>query len=56
MTTGLIMRMFIFIVLGTQVDFAMMNQYLWGGVAVFVVGLLVAPGTWRGAQPPACDA
>jgi cell volume regulation protein A len=42
MTTGLIMRMFIFILLGTQVDFAMMNQYLWGGVAVVAVFMLVA--------------
>jgi cell volume regulation protein A len=42
MTTGLIMRMFIFILLGTQVDFAMMNQYLWGGVAVVAVFILVA--------------
>ena len=42
MTTGLIMRMFIFILLGAQVDFAMMNQYLWGGVAVVAVFMLVA--------------
>ena len=31
MTTALIMRMFIFILLGTQVDFGLMNQYLLGG-------------------------
>lgn len=42
MTTALIMRMFIFILLGTQVDFALMNQYLWAGVAVVVVFMLVA--------------
>jgi cell volume regulation protein A len=42
MTTGLIMRMFIFILLGTQVDFALMNKYLLGGVAVVVVFMLVA--------------
>ena len=42
MTTGLIMRMFIFILLGTQVDFAMMNKYLLGGVAVVAVFMLVA--------------
>jgi potassium/hydrogen antiporter len=42
MTTGLIMRMFIFILLGTQVDFALMNQYLIGGVAVVAVFMLVA--------------
>ena len=29
-TTALIMRMFIFILLGAQVDFALMNQYLGG--------------------------
>ena len=42
MTTGLIMRMFIFILLGTQVDFALMNQYLLGGVAVVAVFMLLA--------------
>jgi len=42
MTTSLIMRMFIFILLGSQVDFALMNQYLYAGVAVVVVLMLVA--------------
>ena len=42
MTTALIMRMFIFILLGAQVDFALMNQYLFGGVAVVVIFMLVA--------------
>jgi cell volume regulation protein A len=42
MTTGLIMRMFIFILLGTQVDFALINRYLLGGVAVIAVFMLVA--------------
>lgn len=42
MTTALIMRMFIFILLGTQVDFGLMNQYLLSGVAVVVVFMLVA--------------
>jgi cell volume regulation protein A len=42
MTTALIMRMFIFILLGTQVDFGLMNQYLWAGVAVVAVFMLVA--------------
>ena len=41
-TTALIMRMFIFILLGTQVDFALMNQYLLGGIAVVVVFMLIA--------------
>ena len=41
-TTALIMRMFIFILLGAQVDFALMNRYLVGGVAVVLVFMLVA--------------
>ena len=41
-TTALVMRMFIFILLGTQVDFALMNKYLIGGVAVVVVFMLIA--------------
>jgi potassium/hydrogen antiporter len=41
-TTALIMRMFIFILLGAQVDFALMNQYLLGGVAVVAVLMLIA--------------
>jgi len=41
-TTALIMRMFIFILLGTQVDFALMNRYLVGGIAVVAVFMLVA--------------
>jgi len=42
LTTALIMRMFIFILLGAQVDFGLMNQYLLSGVAVVVVFMLVA--------------
>jgi potassium/hydrogen antiporter len=42
MTTALIMRMFIFILLGAQVDFGLMNQYLLGGGAVVAVFMLVA--------------
>ncbi|HXU92643.1 MAG TPA: cation:proton antiporter [Gallionella sp.] len=42
MTTAFIMRMFIFILLGAQVDFALMNQYLWAGVGIVVVFMLVA--------------
>ncbi|MEQ1525867.1 MAG: cation:proton antiporter [Gallionella sp.] len=41
-TTAFIMRMFIFILLGTQVNFELMNQYLWSGVAVVMVFMLVA--------------
>ena len=42
LTTALIMRMFIFILLGAQVDFGLMNQYLIGGTAVVAVFMLVA--------------
>jgi len=41
-TTAFVMRSFIFILLGAQVDFALMNQYLVGGVLVVVVFMLVA--------------
>ncbi|HEX3097039.1 MAG TPA: sodium:proton antiporter [Usitatibacter sp.] len=41
-TTALVMRMFIFILLGSQVDFALMDRYLAGGVAVVAVFMLVA--------------
>jgi cell volume regulation protein A len=40
--TALLMRMFIFILLGTQVDFELMNKYLVGGVGVVTVFMLVA--------------
>jgi cell volume regulation protein A len=40
--TAMIMRMFIFILLGAQVDFALMNKYLIAGVAVVVVFMFVA--------------
>ena len=41
-TTSFIMRLFIFILVGTQVDFGLINQYLWGGVIVVTVLMLVA--------------
>jgi cell volume regulation protein A len=41
-TTSFIMRLFIFILLGSQVDFGLMNQYLLGGVAVVAIFMLVA--------------
>ncbi len=41
-TTALIMRMFIFILLGAQVDFGLIQQYLSGGVTVVVVFMLLA--------------
>ena len=40
--TSLLMRMFIFILLGAQVDFAMMQQHLLPGIAVVLVFMLVA--------------
>jgi cell volume regulation protein A len=42
LTTALIMRMFIFILLGTQVNFALLDQHLWGAVGVVAVFMLVA--------------
>lgn len=39
---SLIMRMFIFILLGSQVDFALMEQYLVPGVIVVTIFMLVA--------------
>jgi potassium/hydrogen antiporter len=42
MTTAFIMRLFIFILLGAQVDFNLMNQYLVGGIVVVVILMLVA--------------
>ena len=41
-TTALVMRMFIFILLGTQVDFNLMNRYFAGGVIVVTLFMLVA--------------
>ena len=41
-TTSFIMRLFIFILLGSQVDFGLMNQYLLGGVVVVATFMLVA--------------
>ena len=41
-TTAFIMRMFIFILLGSQVDFGLMGLHLWGGVAVVIIFMLVA--------------
>src|SRR5579872_748599 len=41
-TTAFIMRLAIFILLGSQVDFALMRQYLWGGILVVVILMLIA--------------
>lgn len=42
LTTSLIMRMFIFILLGSQVDFALIQQYLLGGIGIVAVFMLIA--------------
>ena len=41
-TTALLMRTFIFVLLGAQVDFGLMNRYLVGGVIVVMIFMLVA--------------
>jgi cell volume regulation protein A len=41
-TTSFIMRLFIFILLGSQVDFGLMRQYWQGGVVVVAIFMLVA--------------
>jgi potassium/hydrogen antiporter len=41
-TTAFIMRLFIFILLGSQVDFGLMNRYLLGGILVVFVFMFVA--------------
>ena len=42
LTTAFIMRLFIFILLGAQVDFTLMSQYWLGGAAVVTVLMLLA--------------
>jgi cell volume regulation protein A len=42
MTTAFIMRLFIFILLGAQVDFTLMGRYGLGGIAVVAILMLVA--------------
>jgi cell volume regulation protein A len=42
MTTAFIMRVFIFILLGAQVDFGLMRQYLAGGMIVVAIFMLLA--------------
>ena len=41
-TTAFIMRLFIFMLVGAQVDFALMGQFLLGGVIVVAILMLVA--------------
>ncbi|HXE98157.1 MAG TPA: cation:proton antiporter [Dongiaceae bacterium] len=42
LTTSLIMRMFIFILLGSQVNFALIGKYFWSGIALVAVFMLIA--------------
>lgn len=42
LTTALIMRMFIFILLGSQVNFALMGKYLWSGIALVLAFMFIA--------------
>jgi potassium/hydrogen antiporter len=42
LTTSLIMRIFIFVLLGSQVNFALLNQYLWPALGVVAVFMLIA--------------
>lgn len=41
LTTSLIMRIFIFVLLGSQVNFALLNQYLWPSIGVVAVFMLI---------------
>ena len=42
LTTSLIMRMFIFILLGSQVNFALLGKHLWNGLALVGILMFVA--------------
>jgi cell volume regulation protein A len=42
LTTAFILRLFIFILLGAQVDFTLTSQYWFGGIAIVTVLMLVA--------------
>ncbi len=42
LTTSLIMRIFIFVLLGSQVNFALLHQYFWGALGVVIVFMLIA--------------
>ena len=41
LTTSLIMRIFIFVLLGSQVNFAQLNQYFWPALGVVAVFMLI---------------
>lgn len=42
LTTSLIMRIFIFVLLGSQVNFSLLQQYFWPALAVVLIFMLVA--------------
>ena len=42
LTTSLIMRIFIFVLLGSQVNFTLLQQYFWSALAVVIVFILIA--------------
>ena len=42
LTTSLIMRIFIFVLLGSQVNFSLLQQYFWPALAVVLIFILVA--------------
>ena len=42
LTTSLVMRMFIFVLLGSQVNFALLQQYFWPALAVVAVFMFIA--------------
>lgn len=41
LTTSLIMRIFIFVLLGSQVNFALLQQYFWGALSVVLVFMFI---------------
>jgi len=41
LTTSLIMRIFIFVLLGSQVNFALLQQYLWGALGVVLAFMFI---------------
>jgi len=41
LTTSLIMRIFIFVLLGSQVNFALLHQYFWGALGVVIAFMLI---------------
>lgn len=42
LTTSLIMRIFIFVLLGSQVNFVLLQQYFWGALGVVLLFMLIA--------------